>query len=95
MRSVYCNSHDNEVKQASLDKIRDSGVVPGQTYKHFKTGGVYLVTAVGLNESDLEPLVHYRDAEDPYAIVWTRQLHVFTGKALDGVTLVTRFERVG
>lgn len=69
--------------------------MPGQTYKHFKTGNVYIVTAVGLNEPDLEPLVHYRDAEDPYAIVWTRQLHVFTGKALDGETLVQRFVQVG
>jgi len=87
-------SHDDEGKQASLERIRESGVLPGQIYKHHVTGGVYVVTAVGLNEPDLEPLVHYRAAEDPYAIVWTRQLHVFTGKALVGDTLVQRFVQI-
>jgi len=79
----------------ALAKLRDCGVLPGQTYKHYKMdGGVYLVVAVGLNEPDLEPLVHYRDAEDEYATVWTRALAAFTGKALVGETLVQRFERV-
>jgi len=78
----------------ALANLRDCGVLPGQTYQHYKTGGVYLVVAVGLNEADLEPLVHYRDATDEYATVWTRTVTVFLGKALDGETLVPRFVRV-
>jgi hypothetical protein len=89
-------SHDgDDTKDAALARIAASGILPGQTYKHYKTGGLYLVIAVGLYEPDLEPLVHYRDADDEYGIVWTRQLHVFAGKALNGETLVQRFERVG
>lgn len=86
-------SHDDEAKQAGVERLRASGVLPGQVYKHFK-GGEYTVVAVGLNEPDLEPLVHYRASDDPYAIVWTRQLHVFTGRALEGDTLVTRFVQI-
>ena len=86
-------SHDDEAKQASLEKLRASGVLPGQTYKHFK-GGVYKVVAVGLNEADLEPLVHYRAADDEYGIVWTRPLFVFTGRALVDDAFVTRFVQI-
>jgi hypothetical protein len=89
-------SHDNDdTKDAALARIAASGILPGQTYQHYKTRDVYLVIAVGLYEPDLEPLVHYRIADDEYATVWTRQLHVFSGKALNGETLVQRFERVG
>lgn len=86
-------SHNDEAKQDSLNKLRASGVLPGQVYKHFK-GGEYTIVAVGLNEPDLEPLVHYRDANDEYAIVWTRQLHVFTGRALVDGEFVTRFVQI-
>jgi len=78
----------------ALARLRDCGVLPGQVYKHFK-GGEYVVVAVGLNEPDLEPLVHYRDASDEYATVWTRTIAVFTGKALNGETLVQRFVQIG
>ena len=86
-------SHDDDAEQISLSQLRDSGVLPGQIYKHYK-GDEYLVTAVGLNEADLEPLVHYRRADDPYAIVWTRTLAVFMGRTLDGETLVTRYVQI-
>lgn len=83
----------DELKQASLEKLRASGVLPGQVYKHYK-GGEYTVVAVGLNEADLEPLVHYRAFDDPYAIVWTRPLFVFTGRALVDDAFVTRFVQI-
>lgn len=86
-------SHNDEAKQDSLNKLRASGVLPGQVYKHFK-GGEYTIVAVGLNEPDLEPLVHYRDANDEYGVVWTRQLHVFTGRALVDGEFVTRFVQI-
>lgn len=87
--------HDDDAKAASLERLRVSGVLPGQRYKHFKEGTIYLVVAVGLNEPDLEPLVHYRVADDEYAIVWTRQLTVFTGRALVDGEFVTRYVQVG
>lgn len=85
---------DDEEVKAAIERIRASGVLPGQKYRHHATQTVYVVTAVGLNEPDLEPLVHYRDAADEYAIVWTRQLHVFCGRAFVGNDLVPRFARV-
>ncbi len=78
----------------ALAQLDASGVAPGQTYKHHKTNGVYLVIAVGLNEPDLEPLVHYRDASDEYATVWSRTLSAFTGYVPSDDTLVRRFDRV-
>ena len=81
-------------EDASTARLAASGVLPGQRYKHFKTGTIYLVIAIGMFESDLEPLVHYRDADDEYAIVWTRHLDVFCGQATENETLVPRFVRV-
>lgn len=87
------------MKDEARKRIADSGVTPGQRYKHNKTGTVYLVIAVGLFEPDLEPLVHYRIADDEYGIVWTRHLGVFCGRALQpgasgGAVLVKRFEYI-
>lgn len=87
------------MKDEALKRIVDSGVLPGQRYKHFKTGTIYLVVAVGLFEADLEPLVHYRDADDEYGIVWTRHLGIFCGRSLQPGTppdavLVKRFTQV-
>lgn len=97
---------DDERKQAALTRINESGVFPGQKYRHWSTEDVYVVVAVGLFEPNLEPMVHYRIDSDPYAIVWTRELDVFCGFTLDdratsdncgrgrsGVP-VKRFERV-
>jgi hypothetical protein len=85
---------DEALKDESLKRIADSGVLPGQRWRHYKTSGVYLVIAVGLHEADLEPLVHYRIANDEYATVWSRHLGIFCGRALHDGTLVSRFERV-
>jgi hypothetical protein len=85
---------DAAMQTESLKRIADSGVLPGQHYKHYKTAAVYLVIAVGLNEADLEPLVHYRVADDEYATVWSRPLGIFCGRALYDDTLVPRFARV-
>jgi hypothetical protein len=86
--------HDDTAKDASIARIAASGVLPGQRYRHYKTQNVYLVIAVSLFEADLEPMVHYRDAEDEYALVWTRHLDVFCGQAAQNDTLVPRFKRV-
>jgi hypothetical protein len=85
---------DDAMKEAALQRIADRGVLPGQKYKHYKTGDVYVVIAVGLFEADLEPLVHYRVADDEYALIWTRHLDIFCGRALQGEVFVQRFVRV-
>jgi hypothetical protein len=88
-------AHDDTTKETALAQIAASGVLSGQCWEHGKTGTVYLIVAVGLNEPDLEPLVHYRKADDAHAIVWTRQLHVFCGKVLDGAAFASRFTKCG
>ena len=87
------------MKDEALKRIADSGVAPGQRYRHFKSGTIYLVVAVGLFEADLEPLVHYRIDDDEYGVVWTRHLGVFCGRSLQTGTqpnavLVKRFELI-
>lgn len=85
---------DETLKDEALARIMASGVLPGQRWRHSKTGSVYQVIAVGLNEADLEPLVHYRVADDVYATVWSRPLGIFCGRALHDGALVQRFEQV-
>lgn len=89
---------DDEKKAASLVRINDSGVFPGQKYQHWSTKDIYIVVAVGLFEPNLEPMVHYRVESDPYAVVWTRELDVFCGHTIDPASPasgpVKRFERV-
>jgi hypothetical protein len=85
---------DNEMMAESLRRITERGVLPGQKYKHYNTNDVYVVVAVGLNEPDLEPLVHYRIAADEYATIWTRHLDIFCGRARQGDVFVSRYERV-
>ena len=81
---------------AALARITHCGITPGQTFQHHETEGVYVVIAIGLNEADLEPLVHYRDADDEDATVWTRHLDAFCGQAVSKSTglLVKRFTPV-
>lgn len=85
---------DAEMIAESLRRIAERGVLPGQKYRHYTTNDVYVVIAVGLNEPDLEPLVHYRVADDEYATIWTRHLDIFCGRARQGDNFVPRFERV-
>lgn len=85
---------NEEAVRASLERLRASGVQPGQKFQHYATKTIYLVTAVGLYEPDVEPLVHYRDAADEHAIVWSRQLHVFCGQAIVEGAFVQRYVQV-
>ena len=85
---------DNAMKDESIRRLTASGVLPGQRYQHYRTRAVYLVIAIGLFESDLEPLVHYRLAEDEYGIVWTRHLTIFCGQVAQSAALVPRYTLV-
>lgn len=78
-------------KDDALEAIDQSGVRPGQRWRHFKHGTVYQVMAVGIEETSLEPKVGYAG---PDGVVWFRHLNVFTGLARQDQTLVSRFTLV-
>lgn len=85
-------------KERSLARIANSGVAPGQKWRHYQTDAVYVVVAVGLFEPDLEPLVHYRIAGVPgndytFPVLWTRHLDVFCGQVAEDSRLIPRFIR--
>lgn len=61
-------------KEAALARIVFSPVRAGQTWRHVKSGGKYIVVAVALEEATLTPVVVYRGHDD---VVWTRPLDEF------------------
>lgn len=86
---------DDIAKQEALQKIRASGIKPGQHYRHYATGDIYVVRDVGLFEAGLEPMVSYRllNAEDDDPI-WMRYLTIFGGHAIHGGIMVSRFSLI-
>ena len=74
------------------ERIADSGILPGQRYRHHATDYVYVITAIGIYEPDLEPQVIYRVSVDD--ILWIRPLDMFFGFVQKDGTLVPRFTRV-
>jgi hypothetical protein len=86
--------NDDDGVKLALQAFYMHNVFPGQDYRHFKTGTIYRIKEISLNEPDLVPLVSYRDANDVTAIVWTRTLDVFGGYVTNNCTMVKRFERV-
>lgn len=87
-------TRNDEAKDAALSRLAALDVFPGQHYQHYKTLALYTVIAVGLFETTLEPLVHYRALNEDYAVVWTRTLDAFCGKVVQDGALVRRFLRV-
>lgn len=75
-------------KESALLSLERSPVRPGQRWKHYKSGGIYLIVATGVLEATLEPAVIYKGKDD---VVWVRPLSVFLGRAKQGDTLVPRF----
>ena len=60
--------------QKELQKTREEMI--GHRYRHFK-GGVYVVTAIAVHSETEEPLVIYKNFDDP-TLVWARPLSLFT-----------------
>jgi hypothetical protein len=67
-------------KETALLYIAASGVLPGQTWRHVKTGGTYRVVAVAIEEATLVAVVVYKGHDE---IMWTRPLHAFL-EVVDG-----------
>lgn len=65
---------DNRMNvQSQLRRMKDS--VVGYRYRHFK-GGVYIVTDLAVHSETEEPMVIYRNFNDP-TLVWCRPLSMF------------------
>ena len=88
----------SEKVQTALAILQGSGVRCGQEYRHYKTGKVYRVVAIGLFEGSLEPVVHYQstntNTDDQDQVLWTRPLQGFCGVVPKEGTLVPRFARI-
>lgn len=59
--------------QKELQKTREE--MMGCRYRHFK-GDVYIVTAIAVHSETEEPLVIYKNFDDP-SLVWARPLPMF------------------
>lgn len=68
-----------ELDDSLVSAVREAGaaVPPASTWRH-RSGGLYAVTCVALEESSLTPVVVYADAET--GLRWTRPVLEF----LDG-----------
>lgn len=80
--------------QKALQKIREEMI--GQRYRHFK-GGIYVVTAIAMHSETEEPLVVYKNFDDP-SLVWARPLSMFISEVdhqkYPNVKQTMRFERM-
>ncbi len=86
---------DNRMNvQSQLRRMKDS--VVGYRYRHFK-GGVYIVTDLAVHSETEEPVVIYRNFNDP-TLVWCRPLSMFFSevdkKKYPDVKQLMRFERI-
>lgn len=75
--------------QARLKKLP---VQPGETFSHYKGGGVYEVVTMAIDEGTLEPLVVYRSLA--HASTWVRTYSNFIEQVLHNGSLVSRFQRL-
>ena len=73
-------------KEEALAAIDTSGVAARQRWKHWK-GAEYTITATGIDEASLEPVVMYVGHD---GIVWTRKLAVFLEPVASGEPRFTR-----
>lgn len=66
-------------------------LTPKGWYRHYK-GGRYFLHYLCLRESDLEPVVFYRNSHDVYPVSFTRPLKEWLEEVSPGVR---RYEREG
>ena len=61
----------------------------GDTFRHFRTGNLYKVLEVGLNEDSMEAVVIYSPVDHP-AHVWMRTIKNFMEPIAIGVNRFTK-----
>ncbi len=67
----------------------------GEYYKHFKTGNLYKILAIGKSSENLEEMIVYEaQYENPESQVWVRPLKNFIEDVDWQGSRVKRFERV-
>lgn len=86
---------DNRMNvQAQLNTMKETMV--GSKYRHFK-GGVYIVTDIAVHSETEEPMVIYKNFNNPN-LVWCRPLDMFMFEVdhekYPDVRQTMRFERV-
>lgn len=86
---------DNRMKvQNILNDIKENMV--GHKYRHFK-GGIYVVTDIAVHSEHEEPMVIYKNFENPN-LVWCRPLDMFLSEVdhtkYPEVEQRVRFERI-
>ena len=67
---------------STLQTIETTRAQVGTWWRHAKTGGIYRVVELSIDEAWLIPLVTYKAPEVAYK--WTRSLAVFLGQNDDG-----------
>lgn len=80
--------------QAQINHTKD--LIVGIKYKHFK-GGVYLVTNIAVHSETGEPMVVYKNVDNP-DLVWCRPLNMFMSEVdhekYPDVEQLMKFERI-
>lgn len=87
---------DNRMNvQAQIKRLKDEMV--GYRFRHFK-GGVYVVTDLAVHSETEEPMVVYRNVNDP-ELVWCRPLSMFMSRVdrekYPYADQMMRFSRIG
>lgn len=87
--------NDNRMNvQSQLQAIKST--IVGYRYRHFK-GGVYIVTDIAVHSETEEPMVIYKNFDNPN-LVWCRPLSMFLSEVdrekYPDVKQVMRFERI-
>jgi len=71
----------------------ERGLTRHSVWRHWKSGGVYRVVLLSVDEATMTPLVHYQSTEFPDASAWTRPATVFLENVKNGLDWVARFRR--
>ena len=87
---------DNRMNIQEQVKCMKSAIV-GFRYRHFK-GGVYLVTDIAVHSESEEPMIIYKNFDNP-ELVWCRPLSMFMSEVdhekYPNIKQLMRFERIG
>lgn len=88
--------NDNRMNvQRQVDLMK--GAIVGFRYRHFK-GGVYIVTDIAVHSETEEPMVIYRNFDNP-KLVWCRPMSMFLSEVDNEkypyAKQHMRFERIG
>ena len=77
-------------KEEATEILVTTTVAVGQTYQHYRTKNMYIITDLGIDTETLVPTVAYRVTCEP-TFTWFRPLAMF----LDTVDGQPRFRRLG